>query len=125
MASSPPPEVTISTVLNVPVRVPGSSRMCVPPLINTGAGRVPLGGQDGRALTRDLEHAVDRRAASAEQAPVAARRTGPLSRDRHPALALLDGLGALSRLPLSAGARPRRYAPPSTATGTSPRSVIR
>jgi hypothetical protein len=38
MASSPPPEVTISTGLNVPVRVPGSSRMCVPPLINTGAG---------------------------------------------------------------------------------------
>lgn len=32
-------EVTISTVLNVPVRVPASSRMCVPPLINTGAGR--------------------------------------------------------------------------------------
>ncbi len=38
MASSPPPVVTISTVLNVPVRVPGSSRMCVPPLINNGAG---------------------------------------------------------------------------------------
>src|SRR5580765_7901733 len=63
-------------------------------------GPVPLGVWDGRALTRDLEHAVDRRAASAEQAPVAARRAGPPSRDRHPALALLDGPGALSRLPL-------------------------
>jgi hypothetical protein len=38
MLRSPPTEVTIFTVLNVPVRVPGSSRMCGPPLINTGAG---------------------------------------------------------------------------------------
>jgi len=33
-----PSEVTVSTVLNVPFKVAGVSRMCVLPLISTGAG---------------------------------------------------------------------------------------
>ena len=64
--------------------------------------------RDGRALTRDLEHAVDRQAASAE------------TRSSQPAAAVSSVSTAKIGSPLIA-----TEGRPSTPTGTSPTSVIR